>query len=457
MKNQLEFNDALKFINGLEGMAILDKTGAYIFVSEGWQRYTGYSIDEAIGKKVWEVFPETHAREVLKTGKPVFGKPVLKKNVAAFTSYFPRFAQDGSVDGCFLYIIIHGMEDAYTINKQITALSSQVEYYREELSRERGARYGLDHIIGESVAIHNLKKQIHHAARSSSVVLIEGETGSGKELIAHAIHAHSARSSYNFVRVNCSAIPSELMESEFFGYAPGAFTGANRKGKLGRFELADKGSIFLDEINLLSATVQPKFLRALQEREIDPVGGDKSIPVDVRVIAASNIPLEQLVESGKFRNDLYYRLNVLRIFAPPLRERKEDIPLLTEHLIKQLNRQLGMMVEGVSPEVMGILLSYDWPGNVRELQNAIESAMNMTDSDILQKKSFERLISRIHSKTCFLNESAGSNRLKKAMQTYERSLIIDALKSTGGNRAMTARLLGISRAALYQKTDKYDL
>ena len=360
----------LEFIEGLAAMAVLDQDGVYTYVSPGWERYTGHTAQEAIGRKVWEMVPDTHATEVFHTGKPVFAKAV-NANGPAFTSYFPRFDRDGKLCGLFLYVIVQGMEDAQNLTRRIGELSSKVEFYQQELSRERGARYGLDNIIGESASVLRLKEQIVQAARSTSTVLIEGETGSGKELIAHSIHAMSARKAANFVRVNCSA---------FFGYAAGAFTGAARKGRIGRFQLASGGSIFLDEVNLLTATMQPKFLRVLQEMEIDPVGGEKSIPIDVRVIAASNIPLETLVEAGQFRSDLYYRLNVIRIQAPTLRERKEDLPLLVDNFIHRLNYQLGMVIEGVAPGAMDLLMDYDWPGNVRELQNAVESAMNAADS-----------------------------------------------------------------------------
>lgn len=336
-------------------------------------------------------------------------------------------------------------------------MSSKVEFYQQELSRERGARYGLDNIIGESASVLRLKEQIVQAARSTSTVLIEGETGSGKELIAHSIHAMSARKAANFVRVNCSAIPAELMESEFFGYAAGAFTGAARKGRIGRFQLASGGSIFLDEVNLLTATMQPKFLRVLQEMEIDPVGGEKSIPIDVRVIAASNIPLETLVEAGQFRSDLYYRLNVIRIQAPTLRERKEDLPLLVDNFIHRLNYQLGMVIEGVAPGAMDLLMDYDWPGNVRELQNAVESAMNAADSPILRRRDFRQLEQRMQARRRRQLTGPGDFKLRPARQAFERELIRDALAAAGGNRVKAAALLDISRTVLYEKMEQYQL
>lgn len=456
-KNKLDQACMMQFIENLDAAAVLDETGTYIYVSPSWQRFTGHTAQDALGRKVWELLPDTHAPEVLRTGKPVLAQVVRAQGVPAVTNYIPRLDANGKVIGVFIYVIVYGKQNVDDVSARLSELSREVEFYKKELSRIRGARYSMDNIIGKSDAIQRLKEQIYQVAHSASTVLIEGETGSGKELIAHAIHAGGVRRSANFVRVNCSAIPAELMESEFFGYVTGAFTGAAKKGKAGRFELANKGSIFLDEVNLLTPTMQPKFLRVLQEREIDPVGGDKSIPIDVRVIAASNIPLEALVETGQFRSDLYYRLNVIRIQAPTLRERKEDIPLLVENFIRQLNRQLGMVIEGVGPGSMELLMDYDWPGNVRELQNAVESAMNAAASPILRRKDFFQLEQRLQARKRRQVTSSGDFRLRPARQAFEREFIRDALAAANGNRAKAAGLLGISRTVLYEKLEQYQL
>lgn len=457
MKKNLDVQAMEEFIEGLDGAAILDGAGAYIYVSEGWEQFTGIKASDAIGKKVWDLIPDTHAREVYETGKPVFAQVVHKRGVPAFTSYFPHIGTNGKVEKVFLYILFQGMDYARDLNRRINKMSSVIEYYKEELSRERGSKYNLDSIIGNSDAIKKLKELIIQTANSVSTVLIDGETGCGKELIAHSIHALSERKTANFIRVNCSAIPLELMESEFFGYSAGAFTGANKKGKIGRFELADGGSIFLDEINLLAETMQPKFLSVLQEKEVDPVGGSKSIPVNVRVIAASNIPLEKLVEEGKFRSDLYYRLNVIRIHAPSLRERMEDIPLLVDYFIEKLNHQLGMVYRGISSEALELLMRYDWPGNVRELQNAVESAMNIADGNILRKRDFYQIEQRIRSQKLKSSGLIGDLDLKTAKQSFEKDYIKDVLQSVQGNRTKAAKILGISRTVLYDKMEAYHL
>ena len=453
----LDWDSMLEFIEILDAAAILDATGKYIYVSKSWEKFTGVSAEQALGHKVWEIIPSTHAEEVFRTGKPVTARVVRAQGVPAVTNYIPRLDADGKVIGVFIYVIIHGAADAKDLSERLALLAKENEFYKEELSNIRGARYSLDNIIGKSSAIQKLKEQILQASRFTSTVLIEGETGSGKELIAHAIHSMSPRKSANFVRVNCSAIPADLMESEFFGYSAGAFTGAAKKGKVGRFELANKGSIFLDEINLLTSTMQPKFLRVLQEREVDPVGGNRSVPVDVRVIAASGIPLETLVEKGEFRSDLYYRLNVIRIQAPPLRDRKEDIPLLVENFLARLNHQLGMMIEDISPSAMEMLMEYDWPGNVRELQNAVEQAMNLADGPILRVQDFCQLQARLRGRKHHALAQSMDYKLRPARQAFERDLIRDALRVAGGNRVKAAKLLGISRTVLYNKIEEYKL
>lgn len=437
--------------------AVLDEKGNYVYVSQPWQQVIGMRAEDVIGHHVLEFVPDSHAMEVIRTGLPISAHRVVRNDVPLFTTYLPRKDKDGQVCGVFLYVVVDGVGNARAMIRQMDVLTNEVAHYKEELSRVRGSRYGLDNIIGSSPAIMRMKEQILQAAKSSSTVLIEGETGTGKELIAHSIHALSSRRSANFVRVNCSAIPSELMEAEFFGYTAGAFTGALKKGKIGRFELADHGSIFLDEVNLLTSSIQPKFLRVLQEMEIDPVGSDRSKHIDVRVIAATNIPLDSLVSEGKFRSDLYWRLNVIRIQAPPLRERQEDIPALTENLIQRLNAQLGMVVEGVSNGVYKLFETYDWPGNVRELQNAIESAMNMSKHPILQVQDFAPLVQHINANQRRQVSGTGEASLRSSKRSFERDVLCDALETCGGNRAKTARMLGISRTVLYKKLNQYGL
>ena len=312
------------------------------------------------------------------------------------------------------------------------------------MSKERGAKYTLKNIIGTSAPILHLKEQIEQAAASSSTVLIEGETGTGKELIAHSIHSLSRRATASFVRVNCSAIPEDLMESEFFGYTSGAFTGALKGGKDGRFLVANHGSLFLDEVNLLPLTMQPKFLRTLQEHEITPIGSAEALPIDVRILAATNVPLDRLVAAGKFRMDLYFRLNVIRIQAPPLRSHKEDIPLLTEHILTSLNLKLGTFIRGIEPSGMDYLMELNWPGNIRELQNCLESAMNNCNSDMLTR---EDLMSSDGTNPLLRRYGRPSYNtpftLKELRTEFEKNVIADTLKQCQGNKKRTAQVLGM--------------
>ena len=455
---ELSKNEMEEFINLLDAVAVLDSLGRYVYVSPGWIKYSGHCYEDIIHKKVWDLFPDTHAKEVYATKKMVFAKSVNFNGNPALTTYYPILNSEGSVENIYLYIIVQGAHNLMNLSQRINVLANELSYYKSELIKERSAKYGLENIIGNSPSVQKLKEEIRQAARSNSTVLIEGETGTGKELIAHSIHTLSSRNEHHFVRVNCSAIPQELMESEFFGYASGAFTGASRHGKVGKFEFADHGSIFLDEINLLPKAMQPKFLRVLQEREIEPVGSDKNISIDVRIIAATNRPLDIDVKEGTFRQDLYYRLNVIRIIAPPLRERITDIPLLVDYFIQKFNRQLGMAVSGISPKALSMLMGYHWPGNIRELQNAVESAMNICNDSILDVPDFYNLKHSLVSSSGSAHFSqTGAFNLAQAKQQLEKKLIAEALLHTGNNKASAAKLLGISRTMLYNKMIIYHI
>ncbi len=475
MENKLSREDAFQFIEGMFTMAVLDQQGRYIYVNPGWVENNRSVLeaggklrglnrplraDEILGERVWDVVPESKAAYVLEHGVPLIGEPIAPGET--FTTYIPRYGPDGKQDGLYLYTIIGNLDEAAIVGKRLAERTQERDFFKQELAHERGARYNLDSLAGSSPAMMKVKQQIRMAARVPTSVLIEGETGTGKELIAHAIHAESARESANFVRINCAAIPPDLMESEFFGYASGAFTGASKGGKLGRFALADGGSIFLDEVNLLPSTMQPKFLRVLQEREITPVGSNDNIPIDVRVISACNTPMGRLVQEGKFREDLYYRLNVINIVAPPLRERKEDLPDLVTVLIGRLNRQLGMMIQGVDSRVLQLFQEYDWPGNIRELQNSLERAMSMTSSSVLTLPNFDTLAVRAKrswafGSAAFRRPEAQCADLRSAKDETEKHMIQDALASNGGNRTKAAKALGISRAVFYRKLEKYGI
>lgn len=289
-------------------------------------------------------------------------------------------------------------------------------------------------------------------AAGDSTVLIQGESGTGKELLARAIHQASRRAEGPFVPVNCGAIPEGLLESELFGYERGAFTGADPRGKPGKFELADGGTLFLDEVGDLALPLQVKLLRALQEREVERLGGRACLRVDVRLVAASNRPLERLVEEGKFRRDLYYRLQVIPIQIPPLRERREDIPPLAEHFLGRLTGAVPRCPEGFTPAAMRLLVGYSWPGNVRELQNAVEFAANMCQAELIEP---EHLPPYVRGSPAV---PAGTWGLD--LRSLEKRAILEALERYGTGlqgKRLAARALGISVATLYRKVERYSL
>ncbi len=317
-------------------------------------------------------------------------------------------------------------------------------------------RYTFDDIIGRSQPLIQVKDQALRVAGGNSTVLITGESGTGKEVFARAIHSASPRESGPFVSVNCGAIPETLLESELFGYEGGAFTGARREGKVGKFELADGGTIFLDEIGEMPLHLQVKLLHVLQDRVVERVGGNKKTPVDVRILAASNQDLEGMMHEGKFRKDLYFRLSVIPLHIPPLRDRKEDIPLLIEYCLEKYSRTIGKNIKQVSPEVMEYLLQYYWYGNVRELENAVEYAVNMAAGDLITIQNLPPRIRKFTEERSRLT----NQDLKARLKDYERKILNDYLGRYGTSyqaKINIARELNVSRATLYRKLEEHNL
>lgn len=342
----------------------------------------------------------------------------------------PFYMKDGSIAGV-----------VYTLR--------EINKVRSMVNRMVGAtaRFYCEDIIGESEVVKKALKLIFVAADSRSNVLLTGESGTGKELFAQAIHNHSARSEGPFVAVNCAAMPRELIQSELFGYNEGAFTGAKRGGNTGKFELADEGTIFLDEIGDMPIELQVNLLRVLQERKITRVGGQKVIPINIRIIAATNKDLLKAVEEGRFRQDLYYRLNVLRIHIPPLRDRGKDIELITLHLINVFSESLGKKIKGVEPEFLEVISHYSWPGNIRELQNAVEYAINVAEGECL---SAQDLPNGIKCKPIIMPTSGNVISLTE----IEKITVVSTLDKFNGNITKTAKALGIGRNTLYDKLKK---
>jgi DNA-binding NtrC family response regulator len=312
-----------------------------------------------------------------------------------------------------------------------------------ELRAELSQRYEFDNIIGRSAAMREIFATIERVAPTRATVLLCGESGVGKDMIARAIHHHSPRDSKPFVKINCTALPENLMESELFGYEKGAFTGANIS-KPGKFEQADTGTVFMDEIGDVPPAIQVKLLRILQDREFERLGSNKVRHVDVRVVAATNVDLRAALEQGAFREDLYYRLNVLPLNIPPLRERKEDIPYLARHFVRKLSKDSGSRVESISDGAIERLMEYHWPGNVRELENTIERSLVLASGDVLEAADIRLDLApkpRLGSADGFLPEGM-------TLDSYEQSIIREALNRANGNKSQAARLLGLTRNAL---------
>lgn len=432
-----------------DAISVVDEKGIGILINPAYTRLTGLTENEIIGKPATtDIYRgESMHLQVLKTRKPVRGAKMLvgphKKEVVVNVA---PIITDGKLKGSVA--VIHDMSE-------IRELTTELEKAKERI-RTLEAKYTFEDIVGTTDEIVIAIEQARKAAKTPATVLLRGESGTGKELFAHAIHNESDRKYNNFIRVNCAAIPESLLESELFGYEEGAFSGAKRGGKKGLFEEANNGSIFLDEIGELSSQMQVKLLRVLQEKEIIRVGGTKPIPVDVRIIAATNKHLEKEIENGNFREDLYYRLNRIPIHIPPLRERLEDVPKLCHRLIQKINHDYGRNVEVIEKDAITILQQYHWPGNVRELENILGRAiifMNFNEA-VIKKEHLPPLAKSsqpVYKQIAVLEKT---ETLQKMLADYEMKIIKEVLQKHRGNKTNAAKELGISIRSLYYKLEK---
>jgi len=438
--------------NIYNGVMITDPAGKIIFFSKTYGNFLGIDPKETIGKHCTEMIENTRMDIVAKTGIPEIDQPHRIMGQDMVVQRIP-IKLDGKVIAVYGQVMFKDVRDVQALANKLNFLESKVEFYEKELESLRSSKYTINNIVGKTEGIVELKKLALKAAATNAPVLLIGESGTGKELFAHAIHHASERRRYPFIRLNCAAIPKDLLEAELFGYEPGAFTGAGSKGKPGKFELAHQGTIFLDEISDLPLEMQPKLLRVLEEKEMERLGGTRLTKCDFRLIAASHENLEKCVEEGKFRKDLYYRLNVIPIQIPPLRERKEDIPTIAEHLIQTLNKDLGTNVTKISPEILNILENYDWPGNIRELSNILERILYSIDGDTIQIQ---------HLPIFLQSMSAGSMKLQPTLlrrlrEDMEKEALIQAIRISKDNKNKAAKLLGIHRTALYKKMKRLNI
>ena len=375
-----------------------------------------------------------------------------RKTVGALSITYPYKQNRNYEDSVQLLTIVTSMiAQSLRLGQLVEQERAQLQGENALLKRELQQKYDFRNIVGTSKEMRDVYEQIAQVAPSGATVLIRGESGTGKELVAHAIHYNSPRSSKPFVKVNCAALPESLIESELFGHEKGAFTGAVAR-KRGRFELAEGGTLFLDEIGDLSPAMQVKLLRALQEREFERVGGTETIKVNVRLITATNVNLEQAVSDGRFRSDLYYRLNVFSIYLPPLRERKTDILLLADHFLEKYGRQNGKRIKRISTPAIDMLMTYHWPGNVRELENVVERATLVCEGNVIHGYHLPPTLQTAEGSGTVTKMS-----LDQAVNAFEKDMIQDALKTTRGNRARAARLLDTTERILGYKVKKYEI
>nr|WP_243427969.1 sigma 54-interacting transcriptional regulator [Alkaliphilus hydrothermalis] len=442
-------------------MVVVDPDGYIIMINKRYCDFIGISQESAIGQHVTEVIENTRMHIVVKTGQKEIGDIQEIKGNQMIADRIPIY-REGRIIGAVGTVIFKNLVEFDVYVKNILKMEKQLEFYKRELKKALGGEYTFESIVGNSDEIMRARELAHKVASSKSNVLLLGESGTGKELFAHAIHNASVRGEYPLIKVNCGAIPAELIESELFGYEQGAFTGAKKGGKPGKFELANKSTIFLDEIGDLPLNMQVKILRVIQEREIERIGGVKSQKIDVRIIAATNRNLQEMVEQKTFREDLYYRLNVISINIPPLRERSGDVPLITNYLLKKLAGEMERHVTEISPSAMEALKTYHWPGNIRELANLIERALNLVEKEAMitiehlpyyiRKNFQDHKIINLEPKEVKLEGS-----LKEIIEEIERKAITQVLTETDGNKLQTAKSLGISRTSLYEKIKRYNL
>ncbi|MDX9924983.1 MAG: sigma 54-interacting transcriptional regulator [Ignavibacteriaceae bacterium] len=439
----------------IKGLMVIDCEGKIIFINKSFEEIHNVSHDEVIGKHVTEIIENTRMHLVAKTGIPE--KDVVQ-HIHGHEYVVSRLPilENGKCLGVIGLIRFEYTDELKNAYKQVEKLQIELQNSKSRSKMNPYTNFTFDDIVAISNSSLQIKQTALRAAASDSTVLLLGETGVGKEVYAHSIHNLSKRNKGPFIRLNCSAIQETLFESELFGYEEGAFTGAKKGGKKGKFELADTGTIFLDEIGDMPLNVQSRLLRVLQESEIDKLGSEALIKVDVRLIAATNENLEELVNQGKFRSDLFYRLNVIPITIPPLRDRQLDIPAFIKIMWKKLSIKHGIYHKKISYEALRTLEAYNWPGNVRELNNVLERVMAIVPHDIVTEEHIRTIIQGNQTKKegyCMTNNCT----LNELLYNTEKEAISFALVRSSNNRTLAAKLLGISRALLYKRMHEYNL
>lgn len=433
-------------------MVVVGTDEKIAFINHAYAMYLKEEQKNMVGRPITDFVPNSRVPFVLKSkqaeifnyhryvGGTLDGEETI-------VHLIPIMDKKNNIKGCFGMLLFQNIDDLMELTIKNKTLRDELEFYKKELKYLQNTKYTLDNILGSSKAVKDMKEEIIRFAPGNSTILIHGESGSGKELVAHSIHNASKRSMYPFLRLNCAAIPENLFESEFFGYEAGAFTGAAKGGKKGKFELANHGTLFLDEIGELPLFMQAKLLRVLQEKEFTRVGGDKEISVDVRIIAATNRSLEDMVREGKFREDLYFRLNILNIDVPPLRDRTEDLKELVSYCLEKLYNENGVL-KVIDTQALEILKKYSWKGNIRELNNVIEKMYFTADKTTIDISHIPpNIMSDVVSNDIDVSTGEGLDTMLEELENRTVELV---LKETDNNISKTAKILNISRPRLYR-------
>lgn len=438
--------------NHFQGILAIDLKGIVFFCNQFFLNILGINESDIVGKEIKSVIPNCRLQDTIVQQCSNWGE-VLKINSKEIVIARYPIKSNGVIVGAVLKTIFPDMNTAREVSAKLSNSYCNVNYYSN--------LHTCMDIIGESESMLLVKKLARRASRSISNLLVTGESGTGKTIMVEAIHNRSVRRENSFVKVNCAAIPENLLESELFGYEEGAFTGASKRGKPGKFELANGGTLFLDEIGDMPLYMQAKVLQAIQDKRVERVGGNVPIDLDVRIIAATNRDLEKLISENKFREDLYYRLKVLEIRMPSLREIPEDIPGYVNGLIKNINRKLGSDIKGFTDESMEIIKSYHWPGNVRQLENFLEQAVNYSDDSIID-------VNKLHVKPWendeefkLTNMPVDNTNIDKNFNNIiyktEKDIIMEAIKKCNGNKTKAAQVLNIHRSVLYKKIKRLNI
>ncbi len=446
--------------NLCEGAIAIDRCGRVVYVNEKYLPALGLRhTSEAIGRPVEEIIPNSLMRRVAETGEPILLDIMELGQQRLVVTRMPIEDENKNIIGAIGFVLYDHLESLKPLLARVSQLESDLRVAKRQLSQARTARFTFDDYVGTTAGIAQTKQLAGRAARQNVTVLLTGETGTGKELLAQAIHNASARADKPFVSINVAAIPDTLIESEFFGAAPGAYTGADRKGREGKFRIADGGTLFLDEIGEMPLHLQVKLLRVLQEREVEPLGSDKVIKVDARVIAATNVDLQKRVSDGAFRADLFYRLNVLSIDLPPLRDCLADLPAICARLLDDISLCDNFVNARITPSGLAALARYAWPGNTRELRNILERALILSDSGRLTGEDFAHILPFVSQNSDVAPAMPADVVLPLAVAEaqFEKRTLEHVLRLSKGQISEAARMLGISRATFYKKLAKSGL